>query len=201
MSITSIILLLLRWLNCSCPKCGLTRQRRDVMKKQVSITGLLKLCGNWVLPEFIIAKTDQDCIPFAFFTKRRHLHQSGFPQIDKIDNNGNIGIRGFTTWKNSSDKMLDSTSSGNRTWASHSLWFQVQHYPFYTNLTFACKMETLGSLHSHALLILLKSSKSKHQVEHKQKFKDLLSSKCQVSVERIVLDLNQRLPGFHSHWG
>ena len=43
--------------------------------------------------------------------------------------------------------------------------------------------------YSHALLILLKSSKSKHQVVHEQKFKDLLSSTCQVSVERIVLDL------------
>ena len=62
-------------------------------------------------------------------------------------------------------------------------------YPFYTNLTFAYKTETLGSLHSHALLILLKSSKSKHQVVHEQKFKDLLSSTCQLSVERIVLDL------------
>ena len=30
------------------------------------------------------------------------------------------------------------TPSGNRTRASHSLWFQVQHYPFYTNLTFLC---------------------------------------------------------------
>ena len=29
--------------------------------------------------------------------------QIGFSQIDKI---GNIGIRGFTTWKKSSDKML-----------------------------------------------------------------------------------------------
>ena len=42
-------------------------------------------------------------------------------------------------------------------------------YPFYTNLTFACKTETLDSLYSHALLIPLghalliplKSSKSK----------------------------------------
>ena len=42
--------------------------------------------------------------------------------------------------------------SGNRT---RALWFQVQHYPFYTNLTFACKTETLGSLYSHALLIPL----------------------------------------------
>ena len=29
--------------------------------------------------------------------------------------------------------------------------------PFYTNLTFAYKTETLGSLYSYALLILLKS--------------------------------------------
>ena len=60
---------------------------------------------------------------------------------------------------------------------------------FTTNLTSACKTETLGSLYSHALLILLKSSKSKHQVVHEQKFKDFLSSTCQVRVERIVLDL------------
>ena len=38
-------------------------------------------------------------------------------------------------------------------------------------------------------MILLKSSKSKYEVVHEQKFKDLLSSTCQVSVERIVLDL------------
>ena len=38
-------------------------------------------------------------------------------------------------------------------------------------------------------MIPLKSSKSKYQVVHEQKFKDLLSSTCQVSVEGIVLDL------------
>ena len=47
----------------------------------------------------------------------------------------------------------------------------------------------LGSLYSHALLIPLKSSKSKYQVVHEQKFEDLLGSTCQVSVERMVLDL------------
>ena len=67
-----------------------------------------------------------------------------------------------------------------------NLWFKVQHSPFYTNLAFACKTETLGSLYSHALLIL---TKSKNQVVHEQKFKDLLSSTSQVSQERIVLDL------------
>ena len=60
---------------------------------------------------------------------------------------------------------------------------------FYTNLTFACNTETLGSLYSHALLILTGWSKSKNQVEHEQMFKDLPSSKCPVSVERHMLDL------------
>ena len=58
--------------------------------------------------------------------------------------------------------------------------------------------ETLGSLYSHGLLIPLKALKSKYQVVHEQKFKDLLSSTCQVSVERIVLDLESeamRSPG------
>ena len=31
--------------------------------------------------------------------------------------------------KKSSEK---SYPSGNKTWASHNLWFQVQHYPFWT---------------------------------------------------------------------
>ena len=75
------------------------------------------------------------------------------------------------------------------------LSFQVQHAPLYTNLAFACKTETLSSLYSHALLILTKSSKSKHQVVHEQKFKDLLSSTCQVSVERSMLDLGSILTG------
>ena len=81
------------------------------------------------------------------------------------------------------------------------LWFQVQHAPLYTNLAFACKTETLSSLYSHALLILTKSSKSKHQVVHEQKFKDLLSSICQVSVERSMLDLESEVQWFSTHWG
>ena len=39
------------------------------------------------------------------------------------------------------------------------------------------------------LMIPTESSKSQNQVVHEQKFKDLLSSTCQVSPERIVLDL------------
>ena len=81
------------------------------------------------------------------------------------------------------------------------LRFQVQHAPLYTNLAFAYKTETLSSLYSHALLILTKSSKSRHQVVHEQKFKDLLSSTCQVSVERSMLDLGSEVQWFNSHWG
>ena len=33
------------------------------------------------------------------------------------------------------------------------LWFQVQHSTLCSNLAFACKTGTLGSLYSHALLI------------------------------------------------
>ena len=41
---------------------------------------------------------------------------------------------------------------------SLDLWFQVQHSPFWINLAFACKTETLGVLYGHALLMLTKSS-------------------------------------------
>ena len=40
------------------------------------------------------------------------------------------------------------------------------------------------------------SSKSKHRVVHEQKFKDLLSSTCQVSVERSMLDLESEVQWF-----
>ena len=69
-----------------------------------------------------------------------------------------------------------------------NLCFQVQHYPFWANWAFASKTETLGFLYSHDLLIITYTSKSKNQVVHKQKFKDPTSSKCQISLER-VLDL------------
>ena len=59
--------------------------------------------------------------------------------------------------------------------------------------TFACKTETPGSSYSHALLILTQSSKSENQLLHEQKFRDLLSSTCQVSPERMVLDLESKV--------
>ena len=43
------------------------------------------------------------------------------------------------------------------------------------------------------LFILTESSKSKNQLVHEQKFKDLLSGTCQVSPERIVLDLESEV--------
>ena len=51
---------------------------------------------------------------------------------------------------------------------------------------FACTAETLCS---HALLILTKSFEFKNHVVFEQKFKDLLSSKCPVSVTMRLLDL------------
>ena len=60
---------------------------------------------------------------------------------------------------------------------------------FWTSLAFACKTGTLDPLYIHALLILTKSSKSKNQVVHEQKFKDLLSSTCLTRSGRRVLDL------------
>ena len=59
--------------------------------------------------------------------------------------------------ENKKNPVKNVTPSGNRTGASHNLWFQVQHYPVWTKLTFACKTETLGSLYSRALLIIAKS--------------------------------------------
>ena len=66
---------------------------------------------------------------------------------------------------------------------------------FCAYLAFACKTGTLGFLYSHALLILTKSSKSNNQVVYEQGFKDPLSSTCQVSLERRVLDLELEVPG------
>ena len=94
----------------------------------------------------------------------------------------------FSQYVNSSNKMLPHLSI-----EPLNLWFQVQHSPFSINLAFACKTETFGSLCSHVLLIITKSSMSKNQVVHKQKFKDLLSSTCQISSERRVLDLESEV--------
>ena len=57
----------------------------------------------------------------------------------------------------------------------------------------SCETETLGSLYSHALLILTESLKSKNQGVYELKFKDLLSSICQVSPERFVLHLESEV--------
>ena len=50
-------------------------------------------------------------------------------------------------------------------------------------------------MYSNVLLILTKSSKSKKLV-HEHKFKDPLSSTCQVNSERRVLDLESEAQAF-----
>ena len=72
---------------------------------------------------------------------------------------------------------------------AQALRFQVQHAPWWATEAIACKAKTLRSLYSHALLILTESSKSKNQVVHEQKFKDLPSSNCLSSSSRSMLDL------------
>ena len=49
--------------------------------------------------------------------------------------------------------------SDNRTWASHSLWFQVQHYPFYTNLTSVFKTPYIVMLYWFSLNHLIPNIK------------------------------------------
>ena len=41
-----------------------------------------------------------------------------------------------TTWKQKKS-VKNITPSGNTTQVSHNLWFQVQHYPLWTNLACA----------------------------------------------------------------
>ena len=64
-----------------------------------------------------------------------------------------------TIWKQKKIQLQNVTPSGDRAQASHNIWFQVQHSPFWANLAFACNTETLGSLYSHVLLILIKLKK------------------------------------------
>ena len=81
------------------------------------------------------------------------LQNSDIRVFHKLDEYANIGIRDFSVWKQNKICWQTDTPSRERTQASHNLWFQVQHYPFWTTLTFVRKTETL--------LILEKSSKSK----------------------------------------
>ena len=49
---------------------------------------------------------------------------------------------------------------------------KVQSLTKWAKKAFACRSETFRFLYSQALLILTKSSKSKNQMVHEQKFKD-----------------------------
>ena len=73
-----------------------------------------------------------------------------------------------------------------------SLWFQIQHYPFWANWVFACNTETLESLYSSTLLILTYTSKSKIQVVHEHKFKDPLAH-VRLAQKRQCWTWNQKL--------
>ena len=74
---------------------------------------------------------------------------TGFSQTHKIGNNANIGIRGFTMCK---QKNPITKCYLNEYWALGPLISSPTLSP---NLALACKTETLGSIYSHALLILI----------------------------------------------
>ena len=89
--------------------------------------------------------------------------------------------------KNSSNKILPPVSIEPLAQDSKSSMAP----PLYPNCALACKSKPLGTLYSHALLILTKHHpKSKNQVVHEQKFKGLLSSKCSVRVGGACWTLN-----------
>ena len=64
------------------------------------------------------------------------------------------------------------------------------HYPFYTNLAFACKTETLDSLHSQALLILAESSKYENQVVHMDLESDIMRGLGSIHTGCNILSLD-----------
>ena len=81
----------------------------------------------------------------------------------------------YVKTKNSSNKMLPLIRIEP---GASDLMYNT---PFWANLAFARKTQTLGFLNSHALLILTESSKSKNQVVHEETFENTLDSLCQVS--------------------
>ena len=58
----------------------------------------------------------------------------------------------------------------------HMHFFLISRWWNKSKPAFACKSQTFKSLHSHALLILIKSFKSQNQVVYEQKIKDPLNS-------------------------
>ena len=75
---------------------------------------------------------------------------------------------------------------GIEPWSLMNLWFQVQYYPVWTKLTFACKIETSGSLYSHVLLIVVKSFQFLEVQKSSGAWADLLSITWQVSKASAV---------------
>ena len=119
---------------------------------------------------------------------------SGFSQTHKIGNNANYCIRSFTMWKQKIPVTKCCPPMSNEPRPLISLWFQVQHFCKSGQTWHLLIKLRLQALYSHALLILTKSHKSKNQVAHEQKCKDL-SSTCHISPERRVLDLESEARG------
>ena len=67
---------------------------------------------------------------FTISSQYKNANVVFFYKLDEIGNNANIGIRGFTIWKQkkTSDKMLPPMSI-----EPLDLWFQVQHSFFWAN--------------------------------------------------------------------
>ena len=69
----------------------------------------------------------------------------GFSKLPSLAMMPILASEAFTTWK----QKIPVTKCYPQ-WVLNC-WFQVQHSPFWTNLAFACKTETLGCVYSRAL--------------------------------------------------
>ena len=78
-----------------------------------------------------------------------HVHDVLVGFFHKLYENTNIGIRGFTMWKKI--QWQNIIPSGDRTQASHNLWFQVQCSSFWASE--ACANETFKLLFMHHLIL------------------------------------------------
>ena len=72
-----------------------------------------------------------------------------------------------------------------------ALWFQVQYSPFWTNLALSFCLYTTWFLDLDDFVRI-------NRAWGAESFS--LTRKCQVSTERIVLDLESEVQGFSTHW-
>ena len=92
----------------------MTINSKRIAMAQISMYQLVKAnlphCGQTI--------GSQDLFFRSTRIKNKQESHPSFSQINKIGNNGNIGIRSFTSLKN---PVKNVTPSGNRTWASPNL--------------------------------------------------------------------------------